>query len=265
MIAHTLSSLLAAWSLLLFIALHFGCDDAHPRARTDRPNRPTSTLPDTDAAPRPAAARVPDSISYNDLLLKIASRRDSLASRYAVARERSERTALLDEARGLMLAAIDDEIFPFWYGTPWDFNGTTQTPGEGKIACGYFVTTILRDAGVQLARVRLAQQASEQIIRSLTTNNHIRRFSNVAIERFVEEVRGWGAGVYVVGLDIHTGFIVVSGSDVSFVHASYVSPRAVVKENALESQILAGSKYRVLGKLTEDDDFLLKWLLKRKL
>ena len=38
---------------------------------------------------------------------------------------------------------LTDKIFPYWYGTDWDFNGTTQKPNEGKIACGYFVTCLL--------------------------------------------------------------------------------------------------------------------------
>lgn len=36
---------------------------------------------------------------------------------------------------------ITQKVFPYWYGTKWDFNGTTEMPQEGSIACGYFVTT----------------------------------------------------------------------------------------------------------------------------
>ena len=31
---------------------------------------------------------------------------------------------------------VVDSLLPCWYGTPWDFNGITETPGQGKIACG---------------------------------------------------------------------------------------------------------------------------------
>jgi len=61
-------------------------------------------------------------------------------------------------------------------------------------------------------------------------------------------------------LDVHTGFIVNSGDEVYFVHASYGEPLAVVKERALDSKILQASKYRVLGRITADDDFIVKWL-----
>ena len=48
--------------------------------------------------------------------------------------------------------------------------------------------------------------------------------------------------------------------EVYFIHSSYVDPLCVVKERALDSRILAGSHYRALGKLSEDDDLILKWL-----
>ena len=68
-----------------------------------------------------------------------------------------------------------DELLPAWDGTPWDFHGTSQAPREGKIACGYFVSTTLLHLGLQVERVRMAQQASELIVKSLVSTNPIRR------------------------------------------------------------------------------------------
>ena len=48
--------------------------------------------------------------------------------------------------------AITNTIAPAWIGTKWDFNGITEVPQQGKIACGYFVTTVLRDAGLPAVR-----------------------------------------------------------------------------------------------------------------
>jgi hypothetical protein len=87
-------------------------------------------------------------------------------------------------------------------------------PRQGKIACGYFVSTILRDAGWKVQRSRLAQQASENIILSLTTDAYVKRFRRVAIGDFVNAVKKWGTGIYLVGLDIHTGFIINTGDEV---------------------------------------------------
>ena len=46
-------------------------------------------------------------------------------------------------------------IIPHWYGTPWDFNGHTSIPNQGEIACGYFVSTTLRDIGLKLNRFKM--------------------------------------------------------------------------------------------------------------
>jgi hypothetical protein len=106
----------------------------------------------------------------------------------------------------------------------------------------------------------LARQASENIILSLTTNFFVRRFRRVAIEDFVSAVKNSGPGIYIVGLDIHVGFIVNTGDEVYFIHSSYVEPYAVVSEKAIESRILASSNYRVLGNVFADDLLISNWL-----
>jgi hypothetical protein len=63
-----------------------------------------------------------------------------------------------------------------------------------------------------------------------------------------------------VGLDVHVGFIVNSGDEVYFVHSSYVEPYTVIREKAIESRILAGSNYRVLGNILADDELISTWL-----
>lgn len=223
----------------------------------------TTTARTLEIAPQPSSSE--PAPNYKDVIAKLEARRGTLALRYQRAASSSEQAKIIAEARDLLTRSINSEIFPSWYGTAWDFNGTTEIPREGKIACGYFVTTVLRDAGWKVQRARLAQQASENIILSLTTDSHVKRFRRVAIDDFVSAVKKWGAGIYVVGLDIHTGFIVNTGEDVYFIHSSYVEPFSVVKEKAIESKILEASKYRVLGKVTADDLFIQKWLFRQEI
>jgi len=206
-----------------------------------------------------------DAHHYKDLVEKLEAERIALASRYRQAATGDQQANVIAQARTFVTRSIYAEIFPSWYGTPWDFNGTTEMPQQGKIACGYFVSTVLRDAGWKVHRTRLAQQASENIILSLTTDSHVKRFRRVGIDDFVDAVKKWGPGIYVVGLDIHTGFIVNTGDDVYFIHSSYVEPYKVIREKAIESKILASSNYRVLGKISADDQLIEKWLLKTEI
>lgn len=156
--------------------------------------------------------------------------------------------------------AVTKTILPNWVGTPWSFNGTSETPQQGSIACGYFVTTVLRDAGVNLARVKLAQCASEQMIRTLIQPKYIQRFSNQPITNVIAAVQQQGYGLYIIGLDNHTGFIYNDGNDVYFIHSTYVGTKDVQYEKAATSKVLQWSKYKVIGKLSEDEKVLQNWM-----
>jgi len=211
-----------------------------------------------DGDPDPGAAALPPG-GYPDSLAAVQARRASLWQRYQRA-SGVEREDAITRAQELMRQSVAGSLVPFWYGTSWDFNGTSETPGEGAIACGYFVTTVLRDIGFELERVTLAQQPSEVMIKSLVRAEHIKRYSDAPIAAFVDSVRKWRTGLYVVGLDCHVGFIVCDGDDVRFLHSSYAAPLCVVSENADESRILGASRYRVLGKLTGDPELARKWM-----
>lgn len=215
-------------------------------------------------SPQPTAVGQPNPGAeigaYGDTLAAMGERRDAVLRLYRQAQSEAARTVVRDKAGEEITRSATSSIAPFWYGTPWDFNGTTETPGVGTIACGYFVTTILRDVGFNLERVLLAQQPSETIILSLVESGSVRRFSNAPIEDFIRSVEEWGRGLYLVGLDIHVGFILHDDDGISFIHSSYREPLCVVRENAEESMILRSSRYRVLGNLTGDDDLVVKWL-----
>nr|WP_294904466.1 hypothetical protein [uncultured Lacibacter sp.] len=144
---------------------------------------------------------------------------------------------------------IVDSIIPYWYGTKWNFYGDTEIPNKGTIACGYFVTTVLRDAGLRINRIKLAQAASEEMIRTICIRKSIKRYSNTPMQTFINELLQLENGLYVVGLDFHTGFIYHNNDAIYFIHSSYQIPQIVIRQNANESSILASSKYKVIGKV----------------
>jgi len=197
--------------------------------------------------------------AYSETKAAIEARRLLLAQTYQASDSAEEKSALLSKAGLELQKIITSDLAPHWYGTPWSFSGTSQIPGEGSIACGYFVTTLLRDAGFNLERVKLAQQASENIIKALVLPASIKRFSGKPLDRFLNDARALGNGIYIVGLDYHVGFISVEESGAYFIHSSYQEPFAVVRESAQTSQILADSRYRVIGKLA-DEKLLIGWL-----
>ncbi|MBD2766933.1 hypothetical protein IC235_03385 [Hymenobacter sp. BT664] len=211
----------------------------------------------------PLAQVAPDTAGYPQRLRALAQRRTALATRYQQADTGPEKAALQRQARQLLITALHTDIWPTWYGTPWAFYGTTQTPQRGSIACGYFVTTTLRDAGIRLERVALAKTTSESLVKNLTDEAHIHRYSLVPQRSFVQQVQQLGDGLYVVGLDFHVGFLLVDKGEVRFIHSTYLGESTVVDEEAATAPALR-SNYRVVGCLSADPHFIESWLKQKQ-
>lgn len=238
------------WAPLFFSLTLCACEAAHPPARNC----------DLTRTPARSANVGPSSRSSDDPLAEIAARRASFHEGLSSAQSDAARHGVVREAAHYLEEALIDVVLPRWDGTPWAFSGTSTTPRTGSIACGYFVTTALEEAGLRVERRRLAQQASEIIVTSLVPPEAIERFSNVPVEDFTARVAKKGRGLYVVGLDNHVGFLIVRSGKVLFHHSSYVGPIAVVREEATASSPLRDSKYRVVGKLFTDDALVEAWI-----
>ena len=163
---------------------------------------------------------------------------------------------ILTSVRQYLYHILTEDVFPAWYGTPWDFNGHVYYPHEGKIACGYFVSTTLKHIGFPLNRYRVAQQDATTIIKLLASD--IRRFQSLSdLLQYISQFRN---EIFIVGLDNHVGFLVRDEEESWFVHASYGNPAEVVKENAAKSRILSWSSAYILGSLLTDDHLRKYWL-----
>lgn len=154
--------------------------------------------------------------------------------------------------------ALVEKIFPAWYGTPWDFNGHTNTPDTSEVACGYFVSTTLKHIGFNLNRYKLAQQASMIGTKSLDPNDNVSLWGK-SVEELVEYFEAKPAGLWTVGLSYHVGFLYWDGEELFFIHSNYLDPVAVVREKALESAALAQSKVFCLGNITHNQWLMSKW------
>jgi hypothetical protein len=200
---------------------------------------------------------------YAVLKAGIQADQAKLQDRWRAAKDEQARAAVMGEARARVIEAISLELIPAWQGTTWEFYGTTQVPGQGAIACGYYVSTLLEHAGFAVERVKLAQQASERIIKTLTPESFIWRSSDATVERSLAPVREHGPGIYMVGLDYHVGLLIHDGETIRWCDSSYIEPTAVTCQDPAEAFSYT-SRYRVIGKLL-DDDMMTAWLEGRAL
>lgn len=195
---------------------------------------------------------------YSALKVEINTKKEKLQSAYSRADE-LRKSEIVKETKNYLVKIISTEVFKQWYGTKWDFNGTTRTPKKGEIACGYFVTTVLEDVGFNIPRIKWAQSASEFFIKKLAPNN-LKRFTDKPLSEVKKYLISAGDGLYLVGLDTHVGFVLVEGKTISFIHSNYYYPDlGVMKENITTKNPLSDSHYRIFGKLMTDE-MVINWL-----
>lgn len=147
------------------------------------------------------------------------------------------------------------QLWPAWYGTAWDFNGYTHQPRTGTIACGYFVSTTLRDAGLKLNRYDLAKLYSHAICKNTCSN--IQKYNN--LDSLIGYIHTQPNDIYIVGLDNHVGYLIKEHNIVFFVHSNYLGQGCVTKELAIHSEALKGSNLYVLGSILKNKSILNKW------
>ena len=125
---------------------------------------------------------------------------------------------IIESARNLLQLTMP-ALMRCWLGTKWDFNGTETVPGEGKIACGYYVATVLRDSGFNIERIKLAQQASQNILLTFLSKEELSIKSDQKDERYMKSLRSLDHGIYIIGLDKHVGFIINDKKGLHFLHS----------------------------------------------
>jgi hypothetical protein len=196
--------------------------------------------------------------TYAQLVSRIAEKKAGLRQAYQDA-SAEKKDSVIKLARHFLFTTITTDLFSKWYNTPWTFYGHTRTPGEGSIACGYFVTTVLLDAGFNIPSVEWAQLASETFIKKMTAD--LKRFHSRPMSEVISYVSKREDGLYVTGLDNHVGFVYKNGKSMKFVHSNYYQPDIGVMEQEIdEYHPLSKSNYRVLGRIL-GDEMVKKWLL----
>ncbi|MDP3734071.1 MAG: hypothetical protein Q8R37_02490 [Nanoarchaeota archaeon] len=199
--------------------------------------------------------------NYQQTVREIEQQRKKFHQEYIHAQSSQERQNLIFKAQNYLFNVISDQLVPPWYGTFWTFTGTSDTPQQGTISCGHFVSTILEHAGFNLERLDLGQLHAGNIILNINDNpENVRIYKNKDLAVVEEEVQQWGKGIYLVGLDTHTGFIINDGQGtINFVHSSYYADKKVVSEPLQGNNPFHDSKYRVIGKVL-DETVAKQWI-----
>lgn len=198
---------------------------------------------------------------YTGICANLETSRTKLAKELKICASDAERKAIYKRARNLLIKTLSDSMFICWYGTEWDFNGTTNKPRDGAIACGYFVTTLIRDAGFQIPRAGLAQCTSQSMINTLCVKKDVKIITNNNVAKVKEHLLAEPDGIFLLGLDSHTGFVVKKDSSLRFVHSNYTMIKdGVMSEDFDKSSVIQNNGYFVIGNFLQGDSTIIKWI-----
>jgi hypothetical protein len=169
---------------------------------------------------------------------------------------------ILDSAGKYLSETIVSDLIPHWYGTLWSFEGYTEIPKQGTIACGYFVSTVLQHAGFNLNRYKMAQQNPECEVLTLHQQPDYIIFKAETPAALSDSVKlTLKEGLYIFGKENHVGFMLYQKGQVYLIHSNYQVPAALVKPELLQdSGILQTPPYIFFGEISTNHKLIKQWL-----
>jgi hypothetical protein len=162
----------------------------------------------------------------------------------------------------LFTSLLTEKIIPYWLGTPWSFEGHTSIPRQGEIACGYFVSTTLRDAGFNLNRYKFAQQLPVNEGKTLSLGKPLIEIHSTSTAERIEALQDTlSEGIYFIGFDrSHVGYIHRKGDELFIIHSNYIGARGVEIERIEESDVFSYYHRICIAEISTNRELLKKWL-----
>jgi len=196
---------------------------------------------------------------YTNLISKIKNDKNYFKATYL-----SNKAKAIDSASSYLYHKLINEIVPHWYGTTWDFNGYTNIPNEGEIACGYFVSTTLKHLGFNLNRYKMAQQAALNSAIALQPKSELKIYRNLSFKTLKSKINQvYTNGIYLVGLDNHVGYLLIKDKELYFLHSSYCDNKVVIE--LAETSPCFQSNIYVLAEITTNNNLIEKWIMNDKI
>ena len=200
--------------------------------------------------------------SYSTTKIDASTKRSEFYRLYSKAQDPAEKKKVIDSARYVFTDFLLNEIVPHWYGTVWDFDGYTEKPNKGVIACGYFVSTTLKHIGLNMNRYKFAQQWGINEARTLQPDSSLRIYdieSTYDVYKVIDTLeKTLKDGLYFVGLSNHVGYVYLKNHTLYFLHSNYIDGYVMIEKarysNAFRSMIY------VIADITHNDSLIKKWI-----
>lgn len=200
--------------------------------------------------------------SYSDCKRIAKENRMYFHKAFLAAKDSAEKNSIIDSAGIFFTNHLLNEIVPHWYGTKWDFNGYTEKPNNGVIACGYFVSTTLKHMGLNINRYKFAQQYGLLEAKTLQAEESL-LILNTEYNSDFESINNYldgnlADGLYFVGLSNHVGYIYVKDEIVYFLHSNYIDGYVMIEKSRFSDAFR--SQIYVIAEITNNEELIKNWL-----
>jgi hypothetical protein len=201
--------------------------------------------------------------NYNEWKKKISEKRNEFYNQYQNSEDTSK-AKILDEASKYLFDNLLNNIIPFWYQTMWNISGYSNLPNQGTVGCSYFVSNTLVASGFNLNRFRLAQTDPIATSHSLTFSDSVIHYLNSGLISNLTKtiLKNHQEGLYIIGLDIHIGYLLIYKSKLYFIHSAYYYPNMVCMEYFEKSPGINWSNNYYITPITSNKKLIEKWITK---
>ncbi|WP_273277510.1 hypothetical protein [Maribacter polysiphoniae] len=198
----------------------------------------------------------PDTLSYDDAKTNIGELRKNLGERFR------QGQISMEGIKNEFTTHLVDGLIPHWYGTPWSFGGHTAIPNQGKIACGYFISTTLRDMGLKLNRYKLAQKSPLDEAMALSCGSEIYSVEQEDHDMAFEEIDSLTQeGLYFIGFDTgHVGYLLKRKGELFLIHSNYLIPISVCIESLKDARVFKKFTKFHLVDISHNEILIQRWL-----
>ena len=194
----------------------------------------------------------------------ILALRTSLKEQYLQLKDSAQKDEFLDSVSQIFSDYLLNKIIPYWYGTTWAYEGFTDVPNDGEIACGYFISTTLKHTGLNLNRYKFAQGSGTSGAKTLSFNNPENKFVYRNEETdYSSMLNAIEDGLYTVGLDCHVGYLYKKDHNSFFIHSNYIEGKVMIENAELSDAFL--SHIHLFTKITSNKELMRHWLLNKKI
>lgn len=169
----------------------------------------------------------------------------------------------MDDVKTAFSNHLVNRLIPHWFGTEWSFSGHTAVPKVGQIACGYFVSTTLRDMGLRLNRYKLAQKSPIDEAKMISCGAFVTTITAHDSITVLEEINKiTKEGISFIGFDEgHVGFLLKKEGELFLIHSNYIYPDAkVIMEPIEKSDVFKKFTTFHFVDISNNDQLIQRWL-----